>query len=208
MSDDDILSDVYASAEIRGAETLYDIWAAKYDRDTAALGFRLPALAAGFVARYVPRSAGAILDAAAGTGQVGNCLAVLGYDALTGIDISNAMLEKAAKTGRYQSLVQMDLGAPLGFDDGAFAATLCIGAFGPGHAPPACLPELARVTAKGGHVIFNTVEAFWRDQGFPALIRDLEQSGTWRAVERSDPFCPYTLGEEDVETRMFVFERL
>jgi len=194
---------VYAQLEQGGAEGFYDDWAAKYDADNAALGFRLPPLAAGLAARYVPRGATPILDAGAGTGQVGMALAVLGYTDITGIDLSTRMLRVARATGAYAATRQQTLGKPLAFPDGHFAASLCIGSFGPGHAPPDSLTELARITRPGGYVIFNVVEHSWKDQGFPALIDRLTAAGTWTVEEDTGPFRPYTIGEPDLLTRMF-----
>ena len=208
MADDDKLDDVYAQAKALGAQAIYDPWAKDYDAQTAGAGFRLPALAAGFVARYVPAGDTPILDAAAGTGQVGRCLAVLGYGNLTGIDISAPMLEVAERSGAYRSCWRHDLADPLPGDNAEYSATLCIGAFGPGHAPPECLGELARVTRPGGHVIFNVVEAHWQDQGFPEIIARLVDQGLWQEVEQSDGFSVYTQGHEDVLARLFVMRRL
>ena len=188
-SHDDIHA-VYDALKGGGAEAFYDDWAAKYDADNAALGFRLPSLAAGFAARYVPRGDGPILDAGAGTGQVGMALRVLGYDDITAIDLSTGMLAVAAKTGAYSATRQQTLGQPLDFADGHFAASLCIGSFGPGHAPPESLHELARVTRPGGHVIFNVVEHAWQDQGFPALIDALTDGGVWAVEEETAPLPP------------------
>jgi hypothetical protein len=52
----------------------YDAWAATYDSDMLAVGYMHPALAAGFVGRYVRALEGSILDAGAGTGIVGQIL--------------------------------------------------------------------------------------------------------------------------------------
>ena len=206
-SHDDIHA-VYARLEGGGAEGFYDDWAAKYDADNAALGFRLPVIAAAFGARYLAKGATPLLDAGAGTGQVGMALQVLGYRDITAIDLSTGMLKVAASTGAYAATRQQTLGEALDFDDGHFAGTFCIGSFGPGHAPPESLHELARVTRPGGFVIFNVVEHAWADQGFPELIGDLATTGTWQVEEDSGPFRPYTIGEPGLMTRIFACCRL
>ena len=205
MSQDshDDINAVYDRLKQGGAEGFYDDWSAKYDADNAALGFRLPVLAAALAARYAPRGAGPILDAGAGTGQVGMALRILGYPDITAIDLSTGMLEVAQATGAYTTTRQQTLGERLDFPNAHFAATLCIGSFGPGHAPPESLHELARITRPGGHVIFNVVEHAWQDQGFPQLIDTLTRTGTWAVEEDTGPFRPYTIGEPELLTRMF-----
>ena len=207
MSRDDI-HDVYAEAKKRGPGALYGEWAGDYDIDNAKLGIRLPGVAASLAARHIPRGEGPILDAGAGTGAVGETLSILGYDRITAIDISPEMLEVAAGTGAYTEVRQADLGAPLPFDDACFADALCIGSFGPGHAPPSALRELARVTRPGGMIIFNLVARTWREQGFPAALSELAERGTWEEVERTAPFRVYTIGEPDLLTILFAFRRL
>lgn len=188
-----------------GVGTVYADWAGRYDLESAALGFRLPAMAAAFLARYVPADAGPILDAGVGTGLVGDCLRVLGYGDLTGLDLSPAMLEEAAKTGAYNRLETAVLGEPLPFADDSFAASLCIGVFAPDHAPPECLREIVRVTRPGGPVLLNVVEATWREQGFPTMLEALTAEGRWTLLEERAGWRPYTLGEATRLTRFFVF---
>ena len=108
-SRENIKDGVYDETIRLGSKAVYQSWADKYDTDNAALGFRLPMLAAGFVARYVSADA-SILDAGAGTGLVGASLKVLGYDQIEAIDISQEMLDQAAKTGAYQNLGVQVLG--------------------------------------------------------------------------------------------------
>ena len=196
---------VYEDAAELGSEKVYDGWAEAYDRDTALLGFRLPGLAAAFVARHLPKGAGPILDAAAGTGLVGGYLEGLGYGAVHGLDISAGMLRVAEATGAYAAVTQHDLSAPLPFTDGAFAAALIIGALGPGHAPPDSLRELARVVQSGGIVVFNTVAETQAEQGIPALIARLEAAGIWTKIDESPEWDCYNSPDESVATIVYVF---
>ncbi len=200
--------DVYAEAERLGADAIYADWAGSYDSDTAALGFRLPAMASAFAARHLPVEATPILDAGAGTGLVGSCLKVLGYQGIVGIDLSDAMLKIAERRDAYASLKRQVLGEALDFPDGSFAGVLCIGSFGPGHAPPKTLDELSRVARKGAPIIFNVIERFWQGQGFPQVIEELAAAGRWRLLEERGAWRPYTIGKPDLLTRMFVFEAM
>lgn len=196
---------IYGETEAKGSEQVYDAWAEGYDADTYTLGFRLPGLIAALLARHLSKGAGPILDAAAGTGLVGAYLAPLGYGPAVGIDISSAMLGVAARKGLYESVIRHDLARPLPFEDNAFAAALLVGALGPGHAPPSCLRELARVTAPGGVVVLNVLAASWRDQGLATLFETMEAEGIWREVDRSPEWDVYGSAVQSVAAIAFAF---
>ena len=200
----EILASVYGAQSPEDSRAAYDRWSGSYDADNLAKGFRLPGLGAAMLARHLGLCDGPILDACCGTGLVGESLAVLGYEAITGCDLSPEMLAVAGKTGAYADLVQANMVERLPHDDGAFAGFTCIGAFGPGHAPPESLYELARVTRPGGVGVFNLLTASWEEQGFPGVIEDLVARGTWEEVEISRPFRPYLLAEPELWTRLHV----
>ncbi len=202
----DKVEDVYAAAKEKGAAQIYRDWARTYDAENAALGFRLPYLAAAFAARYIPAGSGPILDAGCGTGIVGSALRVLGYPQITGLDLSPEMLEVAEATGAYADLIEARLGGQLPFDDDSFAGVLCIGSFGPGHAPPDSLVDLVRVARPGAPILFNVVEATWVEQGFPDELDRLESDGAWSLLEASDPFRPYAIGEQHLWGRLFAYQ--
>jgi predicted TPR repeat methyltransferase len=143
------LQNVYSARDNRELASTYDEWAEDYEDDMLSLGYAIPAVAAGFVGRYVPLR-GTVLDAGAGTGLFGSILSVLGYENLVGIDISERMLEKAGEKDAYHRLHRMVLGEPLGFDGGSFSAAVSVGVFTTNHAPPEALDELVRVVEPDG----------------------------------------------------------
>ena len=198
---------VYGPASSAETRDYYETWAADYETDTVGQGIRIPYLASAFLARYAAPDAGPVLDAACGTGVVGDALALLGYGPLTGVDLSPAMLAHAEARGIYAALTEGDLTA-LPFADADFANTACVGAFGPGHAPPESLAELVRVTAPGGYVVFNLRADTFEEQGFPAAITALADAGRWRQVARSEPFRVYLLNDLDLSAIVFVFQVL
>lgn len=199
---------VYAATtpdELAGA---YAAWSSDYDRETAALGYCLPFIIAGWVARHVPKGAGPLLDAGCGTGLSGPYLRALGYDDLTGLDFSPDMLRLAAERRAYSRLVEAELGKPLPFPDGAFAGFFSTGVFTEGHAPASSLYELVRVTRAGGHAILTVRDSVFERDGFDAVIRLLESEGRWRPVEESPYFRAFAVGEPEVLVKAFVFEVL
>lgn len=197
------LDKVYGAKTPAESRAAYADWSASYDAENIAKGFRLPALCAGLLARHLGASDGPLLDAGCGTGLVGETLAILGYGPITGCDLSPEMMARAEKTGAYAEFAEADMGSALPFADGSFAGFTCVGAFGPGHAPPATLRHLARVTRPGGVGVFNVVEATWQAQGFPEVIEQLSTNGLWRVEQVSAPFRAYLLAEPQVVTRAF-----
>ena len=200
------LDDVYGAKSPEEARAIYDQWSVSYDADNLRRGFRLPPLGAGLLARYLGGTDGPVLDAGCGTGLVGETLGLLGYGPITGCDLSPEMLAAARRTGAYAALHTVDLGQPLPFDAAAFAGFICVGSFGPGHAPPVSLKHLAQVTRPGGYGVFNLIEATYEDQGFAAMIEELSASGTWRIVRKTAPFLPFLLAEPDLWTRLYVVQ--
>lgn len=200
------LAEAYREKTPDEARQLYDDWATSYERDNLVKGFRLPWMAAAFLARHLPSGSGPILDAGCGTGLVGESLAVLGYGPITGCDLSGEMMAVARRRGVYRSLDRQDLGQPMPYSDAQFAAFACIGCYGPGHAPPHSLRELVRVTQTGGIGTFNLRESTYVAQGFGAVMQAMEDQGYWRLREKSPAFRPYVIDEPDLMTNIYVVE--
>lgn len=198
------LEDVYGAKSPEETRAIYNQWAGSYDADNLKRGFRLPSLGAGLLARYLGQNNGPILDAGCGTGLVSETLKLLGYGPITGCDLSPDMLAAARETGAYDELHEADLGQPLPFEDSSFAGFICVGSFGPGHAPPVSLENLARVTRPGGYGVFNLIEASYEDQGFPAVMDGLTKAGKWQIMHQSEPFLPFLLAEPDLWSRLYV----
>ena len=196
---------VYSARNNRELASRYDEWAEDYEGDMLSLGYAIPAVAAGFVGRYVPLR-GTVLDAGAGTGLFGSILRVLGYEDLVGIDISERMLEKASEKYVYRGLHRMVLGDPLGFEDGSFSAAVSVGVFTTNHAPPEALDELVRVVEPGGWVIFSVRDDVYRKEGFEEKQASLENEGRWRRVMMSEAFQPFPGGNTSHMSLLFIYK--
>ncbi len=203
---DDWAGRVYGAKSNEELKQEYDAWAADYDRDVESVRYGLPALAAGLFGRYVAPDAGEILDAGCGTGLLGNPLHLLGYQALTGIDLSHEMLARAEARGVYKELHAMDLGARLDFADDRFAASTALGVLTPGHAPPTALDEMLRVTRPGGHLIFTVSRPAFEDGEFKAHMAAIDANGLCEERETTPSFraIPGSKTEGDIEARFFV----
>jgi len=199
------LDEVYGANTVEDIRNIYEGWAAAYDLDNLQKGYRLPAMAAGYVTRYIDRGAGPILDAGCGTGLVGEALNILGYSDLEGFDLSPQMAAAAATRKVYRKLGVQELGKEIPEDNNRFEAVTCIGSFGPGHAPPASLDELVRIVRPEGHIIFNIRDDTYIEQGFKARMDALSAAGKWQLVEASPAFRAFLVGEPDITVMIFVY---
>ena len=171
------LADAYAIKNERQLVEQYDSWATDYDADLAACGYRMPPVICGLVVRHLPDTTAPILDAGSGTGILGEALHVLGYSDITAIDLSAGMLKVAAGKGIYRATRQMTLGEPLDFPNGYFAGVVAMGVLTVGHAPPASLDELVRITKPGGTIVFSMLHQEPVETEFRVKQDDLERRG-------------------------------
>jgi SAM-dependent methyltransferase len=200
------LQNVYSARDNRELASSYDEWAEDYEDDMLSLGYAIPALAAGFVGRYVLLG-GTVLDAGAGSGLFGSILRVLGYEDLVRIDISERMLQKAREKDAYRRLHRVVLGEVLDFESGSFSAAVSVGVFTTNHAPPEALDELARVVEPNGWVFFSVRDEVCRNEGFEEKQASLEKAGRWQRAPMSEAFRPFPSGNVSHMNRIFVYKR-
>jgi len=190
MADQDhggALGQVYGARSSEDVARLYDGWAATYDHEMSLAGYRHPTICLGLVARHLPRGAAPLLDAGAGTGIIGEWLAILGYPHVEALDISPGMLERAAAKNVYAALHRLALGGPLPFPDGYFAGVVSAGVFTTGHVGVDGLDELIRICAPGGPVVLTVKNTLWFD-GFKARIGELVAEGRVELAEETPPY--------------------
>ena len=108
---------------------------------------------------------------------MGEILEALGYTNVEALDLSEGMLAVAERTGVYTALRRMTLGEHLDYPDGLFACVVASGVLSLGHAPPASLDEIVRITRSGGSVIFSVRADAYVEQGFKAKTDELEGGG-------------------------------
>lgn len=181
------LGAVYDSKGADDVAALYDRWAETYDAEMALAGYRHPTICLALLARHLPKGATPLLDAGAGTGLIGEWLQIMGYPAVEGLDISQGMLDVAAKKGCYSAFHKLALGGPLPFADGAFAGIISAGVFTSGHVGAEGLDELIRSCRKGGVIVLTVKNTLW-DGGFLARIAELEAQGKIRRLEETAPY--------------------
>lgn len=165
----------------------YDTWAATYDDDTLLAGNRNVTLAAALICRHQSRVDIRILDAGAGTGILGEVLALLGFRRIAALDLSVQMLDIARDKKIYESITIGVLGEKLDYESHTFDVTASTGVFVPGHAPPGALDELVRVTRPGGLIVFSAWEA-WLEDGGLAKVDELRARECVELVETVGPY--------------------
>lgn len=181
------LGDVYGAESTREVAGLYDRWAASYDADMAAAGYRHPSICLALLARHLPKGAAPLLDAGCGTGLIGEWLGIMGYPRVEGLDISEGMLARAEAKGVYTALHRQALSEPLPFADGAFSGIVSAGVFTTGHVGSEAIPELLRVLRRGGVMVLTVKNALW-EGGFSAFVEDLERGGRVVRLEETEPY--------------------
>ncbi|MFM8681185.1 MAG: class I SAM-dependent DNA methyltransferase [Alphaproteobacteria bacterium] len=173
-----------STAEVAGH---YDRWAATYDADMSAVGYRHPTIGLALLARHLPRGARPVLDAGVGTGIMGEWLGIAGYPEVEGLDISEGMLAVAARRGSYARLHKLALGGPLPFAAGTFAGILSVGVFTTGHVGAEGLDELVRICRPGG-IIVLTVKTTLLADSMDARLAELEAEGRIARLETTAPY--------------------
>lgn len=204
------LEDVYKAKDRDSLRNLYDRWAQSYDADLQLTGYLHFPIITGLVCRHVKRRDATVLDAGVGTGTIGSLLNLLGFNNLTGLDMSEGMLAKAREKKCYADLRLGVLGERLSFPDRSFDAIVSTGTFTFGHAPAAAFDELTRILEKDGVIMFTCSTVVWDEQGFRSKLDGLVAAGELAPVETTPIYCPmpFSPAESDVTTRAHVYRRL
>ena len=199
------LDAVYETKGDRGKlDGLYDEWARSYDQDLWASGNPYIAIMAGLAGRHITDRHARILDGGCGTGNMAELLFKLGFDNIVGIDASDGMLAAARTKGCYKELHKMLLGPEIDLPDESFDAITAAGVLTHGHAPASSLDGLLRIAKPGAPMIFSISKPAIEKDGFGAKMSELDTSGAWQLVERTDEFRTYPFSEEYADLRHWI----
>ena len=196
----------YRAKSLEEQQAAYDSWAKQYEIDLCAMGYRIPAVLATVATRFIPSTAAPILDAGCGGGIQTEALTILGFGPITGIDLSEGMLEVARAKGIYSDLRQMTLGEKLDFTDDTFAAIISSGTITPHHAPPSSFEELIRVAKPGAPIVFSLRDDPAQEPEYPEAVKKLTDAGLWREVFSTERFHSMPYGEPQITHRVHVYE--
>jgi SAM-dependent methyltransferase len=201
---------VYRAKDRDALNVAYAQWAESYDADMVTTGYLHFPVLCGLVCRHMSRKDAAILDAGVGTGALGSLLNLLGYNNLSGLDMSEAMLAKAKARKCYVDLRLGVLGESLDYVDRSFDAIISTGTFTEGHAPASALNELVRMLEPSGVLIFTVSDVVWEDKGFRAKLDALVKAALLARVETTPLYqpMPFSAAEAHVTTRAHVFRKV
>ena len=168
----------------------YDQWATGYDDDLSSWSYQAPTVVTDTVLSRHPE-ARSVLDVGCGTGLVGRALRARGFAGeVRGLDISQASLDIARRSGAYDSVEQADLQQQLPLEDDSVDALLCVGVMTYLPEVEAVWREFARVTRPGGLVVTTQREDIWDSRACQAVVDQLQRDGVWTAVDILGP-APY-----------------
>lgn len=145
----------YGTTKQADVQDLYEDWAETYDKDVTENGYQTPARCAAALAAHLSPHDAPIFDFACGTGLSGAALASVGFSVIDGVDISQAMLDIAAKRGVYRTLSAVEPEAEPDFTPGIYAAISAMGALSPGAAPAIYFDHLLSRLSPGGLMVFS-----------------------------------------------------
>ena len=201
------LGDAYGAQTSAELAAVYDRWSDSYDEYMDGVGYRHPAICVALLARHVPPGNVRVLDAGVGTGIVGELLAIVGYAAIDGIDISQGMLDKAAEKGLYADLRVADMTQPLDLISDHYGAVISSGVFTTGHVGSEGVGQLLAVCETGGHLVITVKVGVWQDDIQPflhALVRD----GKVRIVDQTEPYLSMPSDPNTIPSLAIVIEKL
>ncbi len=169
---------VYGTEGADALRELYDDWAETYDDDVTGAGYATPARCAAALAAHLTPHTAPILDFGCGTGLSGQALAALGFTTIDGVDLSEGMLETAAKRGVYRHLRRIEPD-DIGVAKGDYAAIAAVGVISSGAAPASTLGVLTRLLDPGGLIVFSFNDHALEDPSYEAAVAD--ETGSDRA---------------------------
>ena len=109
---------------------------------------------------------GPVLDVGAGTGLGGQALAKLGIDPIDALDLSDEMLEVAAKKKIYQNLFTSDITQRIETSNYLYQGVISSGTFTHGHVGPNAIDNLLSVASTGALFALSINKKHWFEKGF------------------------------------------
>jgi predicted TPR repeat methyltransferase len=185
-------------------ERTFDAFAATFDANLSALGYRAPQLVADLLRELLPEPARQfdIHDLGCGTGLCGPMVRDWARD-LSGCDLSQGMLAKAERRHVYDSLHHAELVAHMNHNPGRFDALICADTFCYFGELAEAMQSAAQSLRPEGHLVF-TVEAWLGDNGQPHHLqphgRYAHQRDYVSAVLAGAGLCELVLREEQLRS--------
>lgn len=178
--DDDWL--IAGSTDLDAVAGYYDEWAERYDDDLDTWEYHAPDVVARLLTEHAPHAA-VVLDAGCGTGRSGRAIRRAGFvGELHGVDLSEASLTVAERSGAYTSLARADLQQPLDNDDDSVDAIACVGVMTYVPEVEACWRDWCRVVRPGGLITVTQRSDLWEPRDCQAIVDRLAAEGVWEPI--------------------------
>lgn len=195
------LDKVYNARTPDETRELYDAWSKSYEEEVGTNGYATPARCAEALARFVKDPDTPVLDFGCGTGLSGLALRAAGLQVIDGVDLSDGMLELAARKGAYRTLSTIGPEDPV--PDG-YTVMAAIGVIGAGAAPATLLERIVTQLPAGGLLVFSFNDHALADPAFTSAADRLKTAGT--VVERFCEYGPHLPGQ-NLGSNVYVFEK-
>lgn len=150
---------ITSSQSVEELGVKYDKWAETYDASVGEVWAPIPLEAALMLSRHLDCK-NTVLDVGVGTGLTGVSLAKLGFKRLIGMDLSAAMLEKAALKQVYTSLVCCAIGGTEFGNLPKVKGMIATGLFAEAQAGASELQILQEHLEPAGVLVFTARESF------------------------------------------------
>ncbi len=184
LANDDFVSGAYGLKSGDEVQAFYKLWADDYEGHMVGeLGYCSPRLVAERLARHLKDIQAEILDVGCGTGLTGDRLYEQGFRNIDGVDLTQAMLDKAHGLSIYRKLIRADLTKPIDLPDACYDAMVSSGTFTCGHVGPEPFDELVRLLRPGGLISFSVHVDIWEPQGFKVALDAQVAEGRLALVE-------------------------
>ena len=175
----------YSLSDIEETRNLYDRWSHVYDRDLNNGEYQQPVRCANALLKQINQTNVSILDVGCGTGLSGLALKEAGYEQISGCDLSQGMLEKAAGLNIYNKLFTCNLNTPpIDAETEEYDAVTAVGVFSFGHILPEAVDELLRVTKPKGYIIIGLNDHYYEEGSLTNKLNSLEASGSLKIINQ------------------------
>lgn len=179
---------VYSTRDPAAFEEAYDDWADSYDSDLKGAGYATPGRVAAMLAEFLPSLDTPVLDFACGSGLSGRALRSAGLTTVDGVDVSQKMLDVAARSGAYRRLTKIAHDDTLPAQYGAIAA---VGAISRGAAPPEALDTVVNALESGGLLALSFNDHTLGDEAYTGKLASVVESGALEKIaEQHGPHLP------------------
>ena len=153
---------------------LYRDWAETYDDQFAEeRGYTYATEVARVFAAHASGDDRPVLDIGAGTGLVGAALHEAGIGPVDALDISQEMLDVAARKGIYKQLFCADLTAPAHFGAQQYGGLVSAGTFTHGHLGPEVLHDVVAMGKAGALFAIGINAEHYQSRGFEEVLSSM-----------------------------------